>query len=123
MSKRKKNFVNNQVFNKWTIFHSNIRGYNSKKASLDKIALALAPNVLCLNEHGLRGTNKPQIKGYKSFSRNRKTQTMGGGSISDKNCQNPNSTNSSIQQSLRLDCILNQRSTTHHHPHKLSLPS
>ena len=86
MSKRKKNFVNNQVFNKWTIFHSNIRGYNSKKASLDKIALALAPNVLCLNEHGLRGTNKPQIKGYKSFSRNRKTQTMGGASISVKNC-------------------------------------
>ena len=30
-------------------------------------------------------------------------------------CQNPNSTNSSIQQSLRLDYILTP-SSTHHHP-------
>ena len=86
-SKRKHNIVNNQVLNKWTIFHSNIRGYLSKKASLDNIALALAPNLICLNEHGLRGTKKPQIKGYKSFTRNRVSQSMGGVSISVKGCE------------------------------------
>jgi hypothetical protein len=38
------------------------------------------------------------------------------------NCQNPNSTNNSIEQNLRLDYILTQLSTPpHHHHHKLSV--
>ena len=52
---------------------------------MDNIAKALAPNVICLNEHGLKGTKKPQLKGYKSFSRNRTSLSMGGVSTSVRN--------------------------------------
>ena len=58
----------------WTIFHSNIRGYNSKKESMNNILSVINPNVVTLNEVGLRGNNKCSIQGFNTFTRNRKNQ-------------------------------------------------
>ena len=62
----------------WTIFHSNIRGFNSKKLSLKNIISKVTPNVITLNEVGLRGSKKCSIQGYDSYTRNRQNQNMGG---------------------------------------------
>jgi hypothetical protein len=62
----------------WTILHSNIRGFNSKKISLENIIIAVSPSVITLNEVGLRGGKKCSIKGYDTYTRNRKNQSMGG---------------------------------------------
>ena len=52
------------------------------------------------------------------FSRKRRDSLM---KHVKRYCRNPNSTNSSVQQSLRLDYILTPRSTHHPPPHKLDL--
>ena len=64
------------------IMHSNIRGFLSKKTSLLENVECLRPDVICLNEHGLRGKNKVNIPGYFTFTKNRVAQAMGGVSIS-----------------------------------------
>ena len=60
------------------MFHSNIRGYNSKKSSLNNIISIVNPNVITLNEVGLRGKKKCSINGYNTYTRNRQKQSMGG---------------------------------------------
>ena len=60
------------------MFHSNIRGYNSKKTSLNNIINVLRPNAITLNEVGLRGKKKCSINGYNTYTRNRQQQSMGG---------------------------------------------
>ena len=62
----------------WTILHSNISGFNSKKISLENIISTVSPSVITLNEVGLRGGKKCSIKGYDTYTRNRKNQSMGG---------------------------------------------
>jgi hypothetical protein len=80
--KSQKHCINNyNVINhdeNWLIFHSNCRGYNSKKDSIKHIVKQLSPNVITLNEVGLRGNKKCIIQGYDTFTRNRKYQNMGG---------------------------------------------
>ena len=51
------------------IMLSNVRGFNSKKDVIDKIIDVVKPSVICLNETGLRGKSKINIKGYSSLLR------------------------------------------------------
>ena len=48
----------NKTDNKWTLFHLNIRGFNSKRKSRDNIVGQLKPNCITLNETGLRNRQK-----------------------------------------------------------------
>ena len=67
----------------WTLFHLNIRGYHSKQKSLNSILSQLKPNLVTLNETGLRNRQKISLSNYKSFNRNRcDGQRMGGVSTS-----------------------------------------
>ena len=66
------------------LFHNNIRGFTSKKESLQKIIDCVKPDIVSLNETGLNGLNKVKLYGYSSFSRNRKEKSMGGVSTSVK---------------------------------------
>ena len=70
------------IDNSWTIFHSNIRGYNSKKESLNTILNKVNPNIITLNEHGLKNKQKLKIPGFNSYTRNRVNQQGGGVSTS-----------------------------------------
>jgi hypothetical protein len=72
--------------NKWTLFHLNIRGFNSKQKSLNAILGNLRPNYVSLNETCLKNRQKLVLSNYKSFNRNRCTgQKMGGVSSSVRN--------------------------------------
>ena len=62
----------------FTLFLANVRGFVSKKTSLEKIVDNLKPTVIALNETLLYGQNKVEMKSYTSFSMNR-TKTKGGG--------------------------------------------
>ena len=65
--------------NKCVLYHLNIRGFNSKKKSLENIFKNhLSPQIITLNETCLRFKQKPKLENYVSFNRNRKTQIMGG---------------------------------------------
>ena len=62
-----------------TIFHSNIRGFKSKRDSLEKILETVKPDIVNLNETNVKGRNRVLHKGFHSFCRNRKeTKHMGG---------------------------------------------
>ena len=63
----------------WSILHTNIRGFTSKKRSLKNILNVLKPNVVTINEVALRKDKKVSLAGYNSYTRNRKTnENMGG---------------------------------------------
>ena len=64
------------------IYHANIRGFKSKSNSLNSILDVVKPNLVTLNEHGLKNNQKLVIDNFKSFTKNRKNQNMGGVSIS-----------------------------------------
>ena len=52
--KVKHNVNSEHIDNKWSIFHLNIRGFNSKKTNFDAIIGQVKPNVITLNETGKR---------------------------------------------------------------------
>ena len=56
---------------KWTILHSNIRGFSSKKLSFLSIIKGVNPNIITLNEVAFRKDKKLTIPGYMSFNKNR----------------------------------------------------
>ena len=64
----------------WSIYQLNIRGYNSKRVSLESILSSLnpPPNLLVVSESHLKFENKVKIPGYYSYSRNRKDKIQGG---------------------------------------------
>ena len=62
----------------WKIFHSNIRGYDSKCVSLRAILNNKRPNVATLNGINLKGNRKLKIEGFTSYNRNRQVGNMGG---------------------------------------------
>ena len=74
----KKNVCFNTDDNKWTIFHSNVRGYNSKKKSFLSIVNGVNPNLITINELGFKKQKKLTIPGYYCYSRNRISENMGG---------------------------------------------
>ena len=51
---------------------------NLGKSSLKIILNKINPSAVILNEVGLRGNKKCSIQGYRSYTRNRKNQNMGG---------------------------------------------
>ena len=72
--------------NKWTLFHLNNRGFQSKQKSLNAILGELKANVVTLNETGLKSRQKLSLSNYKSFNRNRcDGKSMGGISTSIRN--------------------------------------
>ena len=74
-----KNDVNlGNIDNKCKLYHLNIRGFNSKKNSLEKIFSTLTPKIVTLNETALRFKQKPTLQNFVAFNRNRSTQIMGG---------------------------------------------
>ena len=65
------------------VMHSNCRGLKSKIQSVNHTVNNLVkPDILSLNEHGIRGKNKIKIDNFHSFNKNRVNKTMGGVSIS-----------------------------------------
>ena len=64
--------------NSWTIYHSNLRGFESKQDSLVSIINQVQPNVITLNETMLKRNKKPRIYGYFSYAHNRSNKSMGG---------------------------------------------
>ena len=81
--KKYSNFASNE--NKWTIFHTNIRGYNSKKKSFLSIINGVNPNVITINELGYKKDKKLKIPGYHCYNRNRVSENMGGVATAIKN--------------------------------------
>ena len=69
----------------WTIYHLNIRGYDSKCVSFQNIISSVSPSVIVLNETHLKNGRKLKIQGFNSFNRNRQNKFMGGISTSVKN--------------------------------------
>ena len=66
------------------MYHSNIRGFNSKKVSLLAIIKQINPSIITLNEIALKKNKKLSIPGYFTYNRNRCTENMGGLSTSVK---------------------------------------
>ena len=62
-----------------TIFDCNLRGYNSKRASIDDILNRVQPDICTFQETGLFGNNTIKIKNYHSSLRNRKGLKKAGG--------------------------------------------
>ena len=63
----------------WSILHTNKRGFTSKKKSLKTILNRIKPNVVTINEVGLRKDKRVSLQGYNCYTRNRKTnENMGG---------------------------------------------
>lgn len=56
----------------------NIRCFNSKRASLESIVRKVSPAILTINETHLSFKQKPSIKNYVSYDRNRTNEAMGG---------------------------------------------
>ena len=69
----------------WSIYHVNIRGFTSKKISLNSIVNIVRPDVITLNETHLKNNKQVKIPGYNSYSRNRQQQCSGGISTSVAN--------------------------------------
>ena len=64
---------------KWTILHTNIRGYDSKAVSLHAILNQVKPSVVTINETYLKNNRKLTIPGFTTYNRNR--QCVNGGGI------------------------------------------
>ena len=64
--------------NKWSILHSNCRGYNSKKHSFMSIINGVNLNIVTINELGYKKDKRLSIPGYHCYNRNRISQNMGG---------------------------------------------
>ena len=79
---KKSNF--NKSDNNLIIFHLNIRGFTSKKESLFKTIKNVCPDIVTLNETGMRNRNKVKIDFYISFCKNRQSSIMGEVSTSVK---------------------------------------
>ena len=63
----------------WKLFHTNIRGYDSKAFSLHAILNEVKPSVVSINETYLKNNRRLKIPGFSCFNRNR--QCMNGGGI------------------------------------------
>ena len=63
----------------WSILHTNIRGFSSKKISMKNIIQTVQPNVITMNEVGYRQNKKLLIPGYECYTRNRKNNEYMGG--------------------------------------------
>ena len=50
--------------NNLVILHSNIQGFQSKKVSCEQVVNIVNADIVCLNEHHLRGRNKLVLPGY-----------------------------------------------------------
>ena len=72
--KKNVNFINNKAI----LYHLNIRGFNSKQNSLGNILRKISPTIITLNETALKDKQKPKLKNFVAFSRNRTDQIMGG---------------------------------------------
>ena len=67
-----------KVCDSWKIFHSNIRGFDSKAVSLKSILKSINANDAMINQTNLKGNRKMKIEGYTSYNRNRLNANMGG---------------------------------------------
>ena len=77
---RRKNKKNSDMYirNKVKLFHLNIRGFNSKRKSLESILGNVSPAIVTVNETALQFKQKPKLKNYISINRNRTDRIMGG---------------------------------------------
>ena len=83
---RKKNkCIKENSDNKCILYHLNIRGFNSKRISLENIVRKLSPAIITLNETHLKFKQKPKLSNYFSYDRNRISESMGGISTFVKN--------------------------------------
>ena len=76
---KKDNFINGD---NWSIYLSNIRGYDSKRVSLQNIIDCVQPSLVVLNETHYNHGKKLKIQGYSSYNRNRVNKCMGGNATS-----------------------------------------
>ena len=72
---RLKDSKNNNV---WKLLHTNIRGFASKKISLDAIINNIKPSVVTINETKAKSKNNVKIRGFSCFSLNRNCEEGGG---------------------------------------------
>ena len=70
---------------KLKIMHTNVQSVNGRTSSLSAIANSLDIDVITVNETNLKGNNKLNLEGYKSYNRNRVNGNMGGVSTCVKN--------------------------------------
>ena len=52
------------------ILHTNIRGYNSKRISLETIVNSKEVDIVTINETHLKGKKKAELSGFEPFCRN-----------------------------------------------------
>ena len=74
--KIKRRLYNSHSDNKFTIVHSNIRGFSSKCESMKHIARSA--DVVTINETFMKGKAKPNLPGFQVYSRNGKSFKSGG---------------------------------------------
>ena len=60
------------ICDSFSILHTNIQSINGRLSSLSSIASSLNVDLITVNETNLKGTNKFQLDGFKTFVRNRK---------------------------------------------------
>ena len=75
---RYKNFLNFKTCEEWNIYHCNVRGYDSKRVSLQTILETVRPNVVTLNETHYVNKKKVNIDGYTVYNKNRNNMNGGG---------------------------------------------
>ena len=62
----------------FTIYHNNIRGFESKRVSLKSIVSHINADVLTLNETNFKNGKKMYFDGFSCFNKNRQNTNMGG---------------------------------------------
>ena len=75
---RYKNYLNFKTCEEWNIYHCNVRGYDSKRVSLQTILETVRPNVVTLNETHYVNKKKVNIDGYTVYNKNRSNMNGGG---------------------------------------------
>ena len=76
--KKKKECIKMYIKDSFRILHTNIQSAKYKVDSLSSIVKTLNVDLVTVNESHLRGRDKFELEGFKSFTRNRQNAAMGG---------------------------------------------
>ena len=98
-NRNNKNSLN--LLDKWSIYHSNIRGFDSKRISLETILETVRPNIVTLNETHFMNKKKLNLEGYVTFQRNR--SNVKGGGVATAICQNESNRVMKVKEGVDKD--------------------
>ena len=79
-----------EIIDKWCIYHTNIRNFETKRISLKAVLNSYQFSLVTMNETHLRGNKKVKLPGFVTYTRNWNDKASGGisTSVSDKDAPN-----------------------------------